>query len=472
MMKTTIERLDDTKLRLDVEIPPDVLQEAVDSTLAHMARETRLPGFRPGKVPPQAVLNRYGREAIVAETLKFFIDDWYRAAVMSSGIRPVAPPDVEFPEEGPPKAGESVRFSATVEVAPKPKLPELATLEVDRPKLPDIQKYVDQVMEATLRGAGSLVDSNEPAAEGDEVVVDFHCTVDGERVGGAAAVGYQARLGDGRLLDELEQAIVGATAGSNLEVEVDFPADHPMSQLAGQHATFHLNLREVQRVELPELGDEVARKVSEFDTAAELDEDIRRSINGRLENEIKGIFRGNAVAKLAEASELEEPQALVEQRQQEAYSNLKQQLEQGGMSVESYLDRAGKDMTELFAELESGARDDLRRELCLLALAEDAEVEVTEADLEREVTEHAESTGEDPNVAMQRVVSSGRVDMLKGELLIQRTIDYLVEQVKPVEVDLPTAPTEAELAAEDAAGTQGDDDGTDAGDEAGEGGKG
>ena len=435
MMKTTVERLEDNKLRLDVHVPATEVQDAMDMTLEMMARDMNLPGFRPGKVPPQAVLNRIGRDAAIAETVRYFIDDWYRAAVVSSGIRPVAAPEVDFPEPTDSDAG--IQFSATVEVAPKPKLPEIASLEVEKPRLPDLAKYVDQVLETTLRGAGTLVPTGKPAVAGDEVVVDFHCTIDGEKVDGAAAIGYEARLGDGRLLDELEAAIIGVEAGKDAIVDVDFDDDHPMPQLAGMKAQFHVKVRDVQRMELPELTDEVAPTVSEFDTAAELRADVEKGIREKLESELGGIFRANAVTKLAEVADFVEPQSLVEQRQQEAFGGLKQQLEQSGMSIESYLDRTGQDVEGLFKELESSARDDLRRELCLLALAEDLDIQVTEDDLRAEVEEHAKAVGEDPAESFARVIASGRADMLRGELLMQRTIDYLIATVKPVEVDLP-----------------------------------
>lgn len=452
MMKTTIERLGDDRLRLDIEVPEEVLNEALDITLKALARDMALPGFRPGKVPPQAVLQRIGREAAIAQTIEAHIDGWYRDAVMSSGIRPVALPEIDFPGDGTPGSGPLV-IQATVSVAPKPTIPDLSTIEVERPNLPDIQQYVDQVLEATLRGAGTLIDTGVPAVAGDEVVVDFHCTVDGEQVAGAAATGYEARLGDGRLLDELERAIIGQQAGSTLEVPVDFEADHPMPDLAGRNATFHVEVREVKRMELPELTDEVAGKVSEYSTSEELLADIRSSITARLEQEIAGIFRANAVTKVAEVAELAEPEVLVEQRQQEMYQNLKQQLLQSGMTVEAWLDRSGKDMEGLFSELGQSARDDLRRELVLLALAEEAGIIVTDDDLRAEVAEHVEHTGEDPGEAMERIRQSGRIGMLQGELLIQRTIDHLVSQVKPVAVDLPVAPSEQEL---DAAGETGD----------------
>ena len=451
MMKTTIERLADDKLRLDVEVPEHILQDAVDQALVQMGREINLPGFRPGKVPPQAVLARLGRDAAVAEAVRYFLDDWYRAAVVSSGIRPVNTPEIDIPEG----AGDGTfQFSATVEVAPKPKLPDLTTLEVDCPNLPDTQKYVDQVLEATLRGAGTLVDTGKPAAEGDEVVVDFRCTVDDDEMRGASAVGYQARIGDGRLLDELETAIIGVSAATDLDVPVDFPEDHPMEQLAGKHAHFHLKLREVQRTELPELSDDVAKKVSEFDTAEALVADIRGSIVDRLQTEVNGIYRANAVSKLAEVADFVEPQVLVERRQQELFMGLKQQLDQHGLSIEAYVDRTGQDMEALFAELAQSARDDLRRELSLLALAEEQDISISEEDLRAEIRQHADHSEEDSEAAMQQVFASGRADMLRGELLIQRTIDYLVEQVKPVAVDLPTAPTEAEQEAADAAGDE------------------
>ncbi|MBC7644636.1 MAG: hypothetical protein H7123_05875, partial [Thermoleophilia bacterium] len=212
MMKTSIERLEDDQLRLDIEVPDAILQEAVDATLVHMSRDMRIPGFRPGKVPPQAVLARVGREAAVAEAIRLFLDDWYRSAVMAAGIRPVDAPEIDFPDEGMPAEGASLRISATVKVTPRPKFPALETIEVDRPNLPDITPYVDQVIEATLRGVGELKDTGAAAVEGDEVVVDFHCTVAGGRVNGAAATGYGARIGDGRLLEVVEATIIGVTA--------------------------------------------------------------------------------------------------------------------------------------------------------------------------------------------------------------------------------------------------------------------
>lgn len=452
MMKTTIERLDDTKLRLDVEVPEEVLQGAIDDTLVFMGRNLNVPGFRPGRVPPQAVLARMGRSAVVDEAVRSHLDDWYRSAVIASGIRPVAAPEIDMDSEVDPSAAGGVRFSATIEVAPKPKLPDIASLEVDKPNLPDVQRYVDQVLETTLRGVGTLVDTGRAAAEDDEVVVDFSCTIDGENVPGAAATGYQARIGDGRLLAELEAAIVGTEAGATVEVPVTFPDDHPMERLSGREGTFHLTVRSVQELQVPELTDDVAVKVSEFATASELEADVRTSITSRLEDEVAGIFRGNAVAALAERSEMTEPEALVQGRQQELYAGLKQQLEQAGMSVEQYLDRAGRDSADLFGELETSARDDLRRELVLLALAEEAAIEVTEDDLRREVAEHAEHAGVDVDEAMAQILGSGRVDMLRGELLIQRTIDHLVATVKPVPVDLPTD-DEAQAAAEAAGET-------------------
>jgi trigger factor len=438
MMKTTIERLDDTKLRLDIEVPQEVLRDAIDDTLVHMGRELNVPGFRPGKVPPQAVMARLGRDAVVGETIRVHLDEWYRSAVIASGIRPVAQPEIDFGDDESDDDG-SLRFSATVEVAPKPKLPDLATLEVDKPNLPDVNIYVDQVVEETLRGAGTLKDVTRPAQEEDEVVVDFTCTVDGEEVSGASATGYQARLGNGRLLAELEEAIVGMSTGEESEVPVEFADDHPMSQLAGKQATFQLKLISVQELEIPEFTDEIAAQVSEFTTAKELEDDLRVSITKRLEDEIAGIFRGNAVSALSEAVEFEEPEALVQGRQQDLYAGLKQQLDQAGLSMEQYLDRSGRDTAALFAELEESARDDLRRELILLALAEDLGIEVTEDDLRAEVAEHAEHTGQSADDAMAQVLRSGRADLLRGELLIQRTIDVLVEKVKPRPVDLPTA---------------------------------
>ncbi len=430
MLKTKVERLDGNMLRLDIEVPPEDVKEATDHTLRHLASDLHLPGFRPGKVPPQAVLAKLGREAVTAEVVRHHIDHWYGAAVASSGIRPVGSPDVDFPEST--EEDGSMKFSVTVEVVAKPKLPDLAGLEVPRPEPPELEKFVKQVLDATLTGAGELTETGEEAVEGNEVLVDFRCEIDGKPVEGAAAVGYQARLGDGRLLQEIEQAIIGSKAGSELKVDVEFGDDHPMSNLAGQTAVFHVTLREVMDLKLPELTDEVAAKVSEYSTAAELRKDIEDMVRARFVHEIDGIFRGNAVAKLAEASEVELPPQMVQNRQQELYRGFRDQLAQSGLAIEAYLNQVEKSMEDLMKELEEGASDDIKRELCLLALAEDASISVHEDDFREEVTRMALEVGDDPEEAFKRISDSGRMEVLAGELLMQRTIDHLIASVKAV----------------------------------------
>jgi trigger factor len=394
-------------------------------------------------------MQRIGREMLLAETVRNFLGEWYFQAVTASGIRPIAEPDLNF-DKLPEKSEDPFTFTATVQVAPKPKLPEIGKLEVERPQPPDMTPHVERMLDATLTGAGTLKATGEPAKEGDEVVVDFECLVDGTSVRGASATGYQARQGDGRLLDELEAAILGTKAGETLEVPVNFTADHPMPALAGNDAVFSLKLREVAQIDLPKLTDEVAKKVSEFDTAKDLRADIEAAMNKRVEKDIEGLFRANAVSKLAESAEVAEPQPMVDQRQQEIYGNMRNQLAQMGMTIEAYLSMTGKDQTEFFDELTQQARDDVRRELCLLALAEDLDVEVTDEDLKAEIREHiTEGSPEDAEQAIEHVFQSGRTDLLRSELLMQRTIDHLVKSVKSVKgkpLDAEPAEAEAEAA--------------------------
>jgi trigger factor len=432
-MKTTIERLEDDRLKLDVEVPPDVLQHAVDHTLVHLAQDIRLPGFRPGKVPPQAVLARMGREAVVAETVKHYVGDWYVSAVMASGIRPVDEPQFDF-DNVPGSSDTPFTFSATVQVAPKPTLPKLSSVEADKPELPDLKPYVEKMVNETLRAVGELKPTGEPAENGDEVLVDFTCSVNGENVRGASAVGYQARLGEGRLLEELERSILGKKAGETIEVPVNFPGDHPMDQLAGRQAAFTLTVREVMDLEIPDLTDEHARTVSEFKNAKELRNDIEKGIRNRLEEESKVVFRNNAVTALAEATEFTEPDVLVERRQNEIYQGLKQQLTQMGVSIEAYMDRMGQQPEELVADLQQQARTDVRKELCLLALAADENVEISDDDLKEEIRTHLADSDEDAEATIAQVFGSGRLDMLRQELLMQKTVDLLADKVKAKKV--------------------------------------
>ena len=255
-MKTSVTELGDSRVRVDVGIEPDAVEQRLERAARQLAGEMRMPGFRKGKVPPQLVIQRVGRDAVLEQALRDSLPEWYERALLDSGITPVGDPQLNVSSL--PDPGEELAFSIEVAVRPDAKLGEYKGLEVGRlePEVPDdaVQAELDRLRE----GFASLNPVDRPAAEGDLVLIDYAGTVDGEPFEGSEASDLMVELGTASLLPEFDEALAGASAGDEVVVEVDFPEDHQPESLAGKRARFEVRVKEVREKELPELDDDFA----------------------------------------------------------------------------------------------------------------------------------------------------------------------------------------------------------------------
>ncbi len=413
-MQTVVEELPENRVRLEVEVPSGDVQHAIDHAASDLASSLKIPGFRKGKVPMKVLLARVGKERLYTEAVDSHIGGWFRNAAVSNHIRPIAQPeyDYELPESG----DETFRFTATVDVQPRPEVADWTTLEVPRAE-PDVpEAMVDQELELLRDTAATLIPAEDrPAREGDTVVVDLVHDGEGER-------DYVVELGSQRLLPEIEAGLLGMSAGETNEVSY------------GDGQTLEATLTELKEKELPELDDELARSVSEFDSLAELREDIERRLREQLEEAVESEYRSAALAELVRASKFEVSPELVRQRATTLLRELLQSLERRGINLETFLALTNQTAEQVEERIIAQAAGSIAGELVLETIAGDLDLQVTD----EEISETLREQGEEEET-IERVLGSDFAEQLRQDLRLRKALDRVVSEVSPISTELAQA---------------------------------
>ena len=424
MTTALVEELGENRVRLTVEVPPAQVAHAVEHAVSDLSQSVKLPGFRQGKIPMPVLISRIGKERIYAEAVDSHIGGWFWSAASRSRVRPVTDPQFEF--ELPSTSDEAWTFAATVEVQPLPEIVDWTTLEVARPEIDVPQESVDAEIEALRESVAELAPAEgRPAQLGDTVVIDL---VDSAGEGQRDTV---VELGTGRLAQELEQELVGASAGETRELQYTRPG--------GSNGTIELTLREINEKTLPPLDDELARAASEFDTLEELRASIEATLREQLDAEIDSVFRMSAADELVKASNVQPALSLVRTRASDLLTGFVRSLERRGISIETYLQASGTSAEDLQQQMVLEAAVSIARELALEALAERAGIEVSDDDVKAYLREESENAGEDADGLIEDVWAHGQQESVREDLRLRAALDRLVADVKPIAPDLAAA---------------------------------
>ena len=427
-MKTSVTELGDSRVRVDVAVEPDDVQQRLERAAMELARDMRMAGFRKGKVPPQLVIQRVGREAVLEQALRDSLPEWYERALVEAGITPVGDPDLKMPEL--PGAGEGLSFSIEVAVRPSARLGDYKGVEVGRAEVEVPNEAVDAELDRLREAFASVRPVDRPAGRGDLLVINYSGTVDGEPFEGSEATDLMVELGAEGLLEEFDQALLGASAGDEVEVEVRFPDDHQPESLAGKVARFFVTVREVREKELPEVDDEFAAEASEFETLDELREEIRSRLAAALERRADAEFREAAVDAAADAAQIDLPSELVHARAHEMWERLERSLASRGASAEGFLRMEGKTREQAITDLQPDAERALRREATLEAVADAEGLDVSE----QEMLDALQSGdgGEDSAKLLEGLRASGRDALLREDLRLRKAIDVIADSARPI----------------------------------------
>jgi len=439
-METTLERLDGDRIRIKVEVSTHDIDHAFEHAIRDLAKNTRVPGFRPGKAPAAALRARLGNEAIVAEALDGHLGGWYGRALDQAGVEPVERPTIDY--DGPPVEGEPWTFTAEVQVAPTAELPKKLELEAPRQEAEVPEDAIDERLERMRDMAAQLEPvGDEPAELGMVALIDFVSRVNGKKVRDGSASDYLVELGSGRLLDGIEAALIGMREGETRETTTVLPEEAPDRKVAGKEAVFEITLKELKRRVMPELDDSFARDVSEFETLAELRADIERQLRERADSATEGEFRSAVLVALGNAATVEIPPMMVERRVQDRLETIARTFARRGMRLDQYLQMTGQSIEDVIRDLRPDAEASARQELALKAFAEREQIAPSDAELEAFVLEQATEEGEkDPAETTRKVMESPSArESLREELRLKMALDRAVEIAKPV----PVAPTAA-----------------------------
>jgi trigger factor len=435
-METTVKELPDSRVRVDVDVDPKDVEGSINRTAQQLGEDMKLPGFRKGKVPPEMVVQRLGRETVLTQALESSLGDWYERAMLKSGVNPVGDPKLDLSDL--PDEGKPLKFSIEVAVRPGAELGEYKGLEVGReePEVPE--EAVEAELKRLQEGFASLNTVEREAKDGDVALIDYEGKIDGELFEGGSAKDYLLELGEGRVLPELEKALVGAKAGDERQATVPFPDDYPAEEVAGKTAEFEVKVKEVREKELPDLNDDFAAEASEFDTLAELRDHISGQIKEILDGQIAERFREAALDAAVANATVELPEPVVEARAAEMWRRVERQLQRQGMEPENYLQIQGKTREEMVQQARPEAEQALKREAVLEAVAKAEGIEVTEEDMLEALQippGHEDHVHPEPAAALKDIRESGRVELLKEDLRMRRALELIGEQATPIPLE-------------------------------------
>jgi trigger factor len=412
-MATQVEELPDDKVRLTVDVPSADVHHAVEHAATDLAASVKIPGFRKGKVPMPVLRTHIGKERLFSEAIESHISGWFWNAAARERIRPVAQPELDY--ELPDSEDEDWRFTATVSVLPKPELADWTKLQVPyaEPELPE--DLVDHELNVLRSTVAELAPADgRPAAPGDTLVVDLITEDSGER-------DYVVELGSGRLLPELEEQLVGMSAGETKEIQLE---------QAGQAEPIKVQavVKEIKEKVLPELDDELARSASEFDTLEELRADIEQRIREQIEAEVNEAFRRAALDRLVEASNVQVSGPLVDARTRTLLGELDAVLQRSGGSLETYLQMSGDSAEDLIRRLRDQAAASVAGELVLEAAADQLGIQVSEEEVDRAFRDRFE----EPERIIEQARAAGAYDTERESMRLSQALDRITAEVERI----------------------------------------
>ncbi len=416
-MKSTVTDLDDNRVKLSVEVDETEFDVALDQTFRKIAREVRIPGFRPGKAPRRILEARIGREVARGEALRDAIPDYYGAAVREHAVDAIAPPDIDI------TGGESdgpVVFDAVVEVRPHVQVQGYEALRVELPSPVASDAEVEVQIDRIRDQFADLVDVDRPAIDGDHVLMDITGSVDGEEIPGLTADDYSYEVGLGALVPELDDNLRGSAIGHILA----FTAEHP--QTADVTIDFKVLVKGVRAKVPPEPTDEWVATNTEHETHAELVADTRARLSATRRARSASMLRDRVAAAAGALVEGDPPEAMVDSAMEDQLQNLVMALQAQGARLEQWLAMTGQTPDDFRSQLRETAAEAAKVDLALRAVADAEAIAVTEDDVDAEIAH----MGEPPAMVHQRLVAGDGLIGLRAELVKRAALDWLTERVE------------------------------------------
>lgn len=426
-MSVQVEKLEKNMAKLTIEVSAEELEKAVQAAYLKERGKISVPGFRKGKVPRNMIEKMYGAGIFYEDAANTLIQENYPAAVDECGEDIVSRPTIEVTQI---ESGKPFIFTAEVALRPEVKLGKYLGVQVTKIDTTVSDAEVEEALEKERNNNARTVSvTDRAAAMGDTAVIDFEGFVDGVAFEGGKGENHSLELGSHSFIDTFEDQLVGKNVGDEVEVNVTFPEEYHAADLAGKPAVFKVKINEIKAKELPELDDEFAQDVSEFDTLAEYKEDLKKQLTEQKENEAKRTKEDEAIQKIIDKSVMEIPEAMLETQCENMVNDFAQRIAQSGLSMEQYMQFSGLTIEKLKEQVRPEAETRIKSSLVLEQIAKDENIEVTDAEIDAEVEKMAAAYGMEAD-KLKEYMGDAEKESMKRDLAVTKAVDLIMENVK------------------------------------------
>ena len=446
-MSVQVEKLEKNMAKLTVEVPAEEVEKALQAAYMKEKNKISIPGFRKGKVPRAMIEKMYGAAVFYEEAANILIQDNYAAAMEESKEDIVSRPTIDIVQI---ESGKPFIFTAEVAVRPEVTLGKYKGVQVTKIDTTVTDEEVEAALEKEQqKNSRTVTVTDRPVANGDTAVIDFEGFVDGVAFEGGKGENHPLEIGSHSFIYTFEDQLVGHNAGDEVEVNVTFPEKYQAADLAGKPAVFKVKINEIKTKELPELNDEFASEVSEFDTLAEYKEDLRKHLEVEKENEAKRTKEDEAIKKIIDKSTMEIPEAMIDTQCENMVNEFAQRIAQSGLSMEQYMQFSGMTIDGLKEQVRPEAETRIKSSLVLEQIAKDENIEVSEDEINAEIEKMAAQYGMEAD-KLKEYLGEAEKESIKRDLSVTKAVDLIMENVK----ERAKAKTKKEKEAEAEEGTE------------------
>lgn len=429
-MSVQVENLEKNMAKLTIEVPAEELEKAIQAAYMKQKGKISLPGFRKGKVPRPMIEKMYGVEIFYEDAANELISQEYPKAAEESGLDIVSRPEVDVTQI---EKGKPFIFTVEVAVRPEVTLGEYKGVQVTKVDTAVTEEEVDaEINRERESNARIITVEDRPVANGDTAVIDYEGFIDGTAFDGGKGENHSLVIGSHSFIDTFEEQLIGKNSGDEVEVHVTFPEEYQAEELAGKAAVFQVKINEIKGKELPELDDDFAQDVSEFDTLAEYRDSVKTRLTQNKENSAKRQKEEEAIAKIVENAEMEIPDAMVDTQVNHMINEFAGRIAQQGLSIEQYMQFTGATIEKLQEQMRPDAVKRIQASLVLEQIVKAEAIEVSGEDVEAEIARMAEMYGMEAE-NLKKSMGDWESDSIKKDLAVQKAVDLILEHVEEVE---------------------------------------
>ena len=429
-MSLQVEKLEKNMAKLTIEVSAEDLDKAMEKAYQKQKSRISLPGFRKGKAPRKMIESMYGKGVFMEDAVNSLVPQEYTKALGECDLEIVSQPEINVTQMEP---GKALIFTADVAVKPEVTLGDYKGVEVPKSEIAVTDEEVDaEVKKEQDKNARTVAVEDRAAANGDITTIDFEGFVDGVAFEGGKGTDYALTLGSGTFIPGFEDQLVGANTGDHVEVKVTFPEEYQAKELAGKEAVFQCDVKKIETKEVPELDDEFAKDVSEFDTLAEYKEDVKKKLTEKKEKEARTAKENAAVDKAIENAQMDIPELMTKTECRQMMDDFSRRMQQQGLSMEQYFQFTGQSMDKMMEDMKPQALKRIQTRLVLEKVAEAENIQPSEEEITEEIQKMADAYKMEADKIREAIGGSG-LEQMKKDMAVQKAVTVIADAAVEVE---------------------------------------